>query len=160
MTPAPFTPTMILTSSGFAEGQTLPRSCTGDAGDVSPALHWGTSPEGTMAFALVCRDADAPSGTFIHWVIYNIPHTARGLREGIPRAEELNDGTAQGKNDFGRFGYNGPRPQPGKFHKYFFVLYALDAMLPVEPGIDAARLEQLMNGHILATSELVGTYRR
>ena len=160
MKPAQSAPKMTLTSPAFAEGQTLARSCTGDAGNVSPALRWSTSPEGTRAFAVICRDTDAPSGTFIHWVIYNIPETTRSLPQGIVRAEELNDGTVQGKNDFGGVGYDGPKPPPGRVHRYFFDLYALDTMLPVEPGIDAARLKQLMNGHILATAELVGTYRR
>ena len=160
MTPTQSTPTMTLTSTAFAEGQTLPRSCTGDAGDVSPAMHWSTSPDGTRSFALVCRDPDAHAGPFIHWVIYNIPETARGLPERIATTEQLKDGTVQGRNDFGSIGYGGPKPPPGKVHRYIFELYALDAMLPVEPGIDAERLKQLMNGHILGKSELVGTYRR
>jgi Raf kinase inhibitor-like YbhB/YbcL family protein len=156
----PSTPTMTLTSPAFADGEALPRSCTGDAGDVSPSLHWSTSPEGTKAFAVICRDTDAPSGTFIHWVIYNIPDTTRRLPPGIAGTGSPKDGFIQGKNDFGSIGYGGPKPPPGKVHRYFFDLYALDTMLPVEPDVDAARLKQLMNGHILATSELVGTYRR
>jgi Raf kinase inhibitor-like YbhB/YbcL family protein len=151
---------MTLTSPGFAEGHALRRTCTADGADVSPALQWGQAPAGTKSFALICRDADAPSGTFIHWLIYNIPATATGLPEGVPRQEKLTDGSIQGKNDFHVTGYNGPNPPPAREHKYPFELYALDTVLPVETGVDAARLADLMKDHVLATARLMGTYRR
>jgi Raf kinase inhibitor-like YbhB/YbcL family protein len=151
---------MTLTSPGFAEGQALRRTCTADGADVSPALHWGQAPAGTRSFVVICRDADAAGGTFMHWLIYNIPGTASGIPEGVPRQEKLDDGSIQGTNDFQVAGYNGPNPPPAREHKYYFELYALDIMLPVESGVRAARLREMMDGHILATARLMGTYRR
>ena len=151
---------MTLTSPAFAQGQTIRRSCTADGADVSPALQWNPVPSGTKSFAVTCRDTDAPRGTFIHWVIYNIPGTASGLPEALPRQETLPDGTIQGKNDFQETGYIGPKPPPARTHNYHFELYALDTMLPVETGVTAVRLHELMKGHFLATARLTGTYRR
>ena len=151
---------MTLTSPAFAQGQTIRRSCTADGADVSPALQWNPVPSGTKSFAVTCRDTDAPRGTFIHWVIYNIPGTASGLPEALPRQETLPDGTIQGKNDFQETGYIGPKPPPARTHNYHFELYALDSMLPVETGVTAVRLHELMKGHFLATARLTGTYRR
>ena len=151
---------MTLTSPAFAQGQTIRRSCTADGADVSPALQWSPVPAGTKSFAVTCRDTDAPRGTFIHWVIYNIPGTATGVPEGLPRQEVLPDGTIQGRNDFEETGYIGPKPPPARTHNYHFELYALDRMLPVETGVTAVRLHELMKGHFLATARLTGTYRR
>lgn len=151
---------MTLTGLTFTQGQALRRTCTADGADVSPALQWNRAPADTKSFALICRDADAPGGTFIHWLIYNIPATTTGLPEGVPRQEKLTDGSIQGKNDFHAIGYNGPNPPPAREHKYHFELYALDTVLPVETGVDAARLAELMKDHVLATARLMGTYRR
>jgi len=151
---------LTLTSPAFAEGQTIRRSCTADGADVSPALRWGQAPAGTKSFAVTCRDSDAPRGTFIHWVIYNIPGTATGLPEGLPRQEQLPDGSIQGMNDFQETGYIGPKPPPARTHNYHFELHALDTMLPVESGVTAARLLEMMKGHFIATARLTGTYRR
>ncbi len=151
---------LTLTSPAFAEGQTIRRSGTADGADVSPALRWGQAPAGTKSFAVTCRDSDAPRGTFIHWVIYNIPGTATGLPEGLPREEQLPDGSIQGMNDFQETGYIGPKPPPARTHNYHFELYALDAMLPVETRVTAARLLEMMKGHFVATAKLTGTYRR
>jgi len=154
---------MTLTSPAFTQGKAIPAKYTGDGQDVSPALAWAPVPESAASFALVCRDPDAPSGTFIHWVVYNIPPAKEGLAglpEALPKADKLTNGTIQGRNDFGRFGYNGPKPPPGKPHRYFFDLFALDTMLPVEPEVSAARLQAMMTGHVIATAELMGTYQR
>jgi len=151
---------MTLTSHAFIQGRTLRRTYTADGADVSPALQWGHAPAGTRSFAVICRDADAPGGTFIHWLIYNIPGTASGVPEGLPREERLNDGSIQGTNDFHVIGYNGPNPPPAREHKYYFELYALDIMLPVETGVNAARLMELTKDHVLATARLMGTSRR
>lgn len=151
---------MTLTSLAFIQGQTLRRTYTADGADVSPALQWAQVPAGAKSFAVICRDADAPGGTFIHWVVYNIPGTATGLPEGLPREEKLTDGSIQGMNDFRLTGYNGPNPPPARAHNYYFELYALDTVLPVETGINAARLMELSKDHVLATARLMGTYRR
>jgi hypothetical protein len=151
---------MTLTSPAFVEGQTIRRSCTADGADVSPELWWSPAPAGTKSFAVTCRDSDMPRGTFIHWVIYNIPGNASGVPEGLPRQEQLPDGTIQGTNDFQETGYIGPKPPPARTHNYHFELYALDTLLPFETGVTAARLHDMMKGHFLATARLTGTYRR
>jgi Raf kinase inhibitor-like YbhB/YbcL family protein len=151
---------MALISRAFIQGQTLRRTYTADGADVSPALQWNHAPAGTESFAVICRDVDAPGGTFIHWLVYNIPGTASSVPEGLPRQEKLNDGSIQGTNDFQVTGYSGPKPPPGKTHNYHFELYALDTMLPVEARVNAARLLELIQGHVLATAKLMGTYRR
>ena len=151
---------MMLTSRAFTQGQTLRRTYTADGADVSPALQWSKAPAGTKSFALICRDVDAPGGTFTHWLIYNIPGTASGIPEGLPRQEKLTDGSIQGTNDFHVAGYSGPNPLPGRPHDYHFELYALDAVLPVETGVNAARMLELMEDHVLGTARLMGIYRR
>ncbi|MGB9741724.1 MAG: YbhB/YbcL family Raf kinase inhibitor-like protein [candidate division WOR-3 bacterium] len=149
-----------LSSPAFAAGQKIPPKYTGDGEDVSPALNWDNVPEKTRSFALICSDPDAPVGTFIHWVIYDIPAEVRGLAEGLPRDGVLDNGARQGINGFRNIGYNGPKPPPGKPHRYFFRLYALDTVLEVEPGISAGRLQGLIAGHILSEAELMGVYGR
>jgi Raf kinase inhibitor-like YbhB/YbcL family protein len=151
---------MSLTSTAFTHGQTIRRACTADGEDVSPELRWSQAPAGTKSFAITCRDSDMPQGTFIHWVIYNIPCTASSVPEGLPRQERLPDGSCQGANDFHETGYIGPKPPPARTHSYHFELYALDSLLPFETGVTAVRLHELMKGHILATTRLTGTYRR
>ncbi|HTW90465.1 MAG TPA: YbhB/YbcL family Raf kinase inhibitor-like protein [bacterium] len=149
-----------LTSPALIEGRTIRRTCTADGANISPELSWGKGPAGTRSFAIIFRDVDAPGGTFTHWLIYNIPGTASGVPEGVPRQERLDDGSVQGTNDFGTVGYSGPHPPPARPHDYHFELYALDALLPVEAGVKAARLMDMMKGHVLATARLMGTYRR
>jgi Raf kinase inhibitor-like YbhB/YbcL family protein len=149
-----------LTSAAFEAGKSIPRKCTGDGEDVSPPLHWTDPPAGTQSFALVCEDPDAPRGTFIHWVAFNIPADARELREGFPRQEKSPDGTMQGKNDFGRIGYNGPKPPPGKPHRYFFKLSALAQKLDLKPSATAQELAAAARKHVLGEAQLMGTYSR
>jgi len=151
---------MVLSSPAFEQGKEISKRYTGDGEDVSPALAWEGVPEGTKSFALICSDPDAPVGTFIHWVIYNIPPATRALAEGIPKEAELADGTRQGVNGFRGIGYNGPKPPPGKSHRYFFRLYALDTVLNLEPGASAGKLQEAMAGHILGEAELMGVYGR
>jgi len=99
-------------------------------------------------------------GTWVHWVIYNIPPTATGLPEGVPARETLPDGSCQGINDFKRIGYGGPAPPPGKPHHYFFKLYALDAVIDLKLPATKKELLRAMEGHILAEGQLMGTYKR
>src|SRR3989304_2756237 len=115
-----------LTSSAFTDGSPIPARHTCDGPDVSPMLKWSGAPAGTKSFALICDDPDAPAGTWVHWVIYGIPPDTTDLPEGVPPDETLPDGSRQGKNDFGRIGYGGPCPPPGKPHRYYFKIYALD----------------------------------
>ncbi|MEN9979742.1 MAG: YbhB/YbcL family Raf kinase inhibitor-like protein [candidate division WOR-3 bacterium] len=151
-------PVLVLTSPNFADGETIPRKFTGDGEDVSPELRWDNVPSGTRSFALICSDPDAPLGTFIHWVIYDLPADVRHLPEGMPKTGVLDNGARQGVNGFRKLGYNGPKPPPGRPHRYIFRLYALDTIFGAEPGISAGRLAGMMENHIIATAELTRIY--
>ena len=148
-----------LSSPAFEAGGTIPVDYTCDGRDVSPPLRWGSAPAGTVTLALVCDDPDAPAGTWVHWVVYNIPSSREGFDEAVPTDERLSDGTLQGRNDFGRIGYGGPCP-PGGTHRYFFKLYALDTKLDLPPGARKDDLLRAMKDHVLAESELMGRYGR
>ncbi|MBI4342190.1 MAG: YbhB/YbcL family Raf kinase inhibitor-like protein [Candidatus Omnitrophica bacterium] len=151
--------TFALTSPAFAQGQPIPARYTCDGEDVSPPLAWTEPPAGTQSFALISDDPDAPAGTWVHWVLYNLPVDARTLSEGVPPTPELPDGARQGVTDFQRPGYGGPCP-PGGTHRYFFKLYALKSRLELPPRATKVQLEAAMQGCILGMTELMGTYRR
>jgi len=140
--------------------QTIPQQYTCDGADLSPPLAWSDVPDGTQSFALISDDPDAPMGTWVHWVAYNIPADSTGFPEGMAKTETLPDGTRQGITDFRAVGYGGPCPPPGKPHRYFFKLYALSTVLNLPPKATKADLLVAMNGHVLAQAELVGTYGR
>jgi Raf kinase inhibitor-like YbhB/YbcL family protein len=152
--------TMKLTSPAFQEGNTIPRKYTADGPDVSPALEWQDVPEGTRSLALICDDPDAPRGTWVHWVLFDLPADTTQLPEGVPAKETLESGARQGTNDFGKIGYGGPSPPAGKPHRYFFKLYALDAELGLAAGAKKQQVEKAMQGHILGQGQLMGTYGR
>jgi len=149
----------FLLSSAFTQGGGIPAVYTCDGDDVSPPLRWGLAPEGTACYALLCEDPDAPGGTWVHWVVYDIPGDRTSLPQGVEAAEELEDGTLQGTNSWGRIGYGGPCPPSGT-HRYYFRLYALDSRLGLAAGADADGLRHAMEGHILAEAELMGRYSR
>ncbi len=150
---------MKISSSAFKEGGMIPSRHACDGEDVSPDLAWTDPPEGTASFALICDDPDAPMGTWVHWVVYNIPKAAQGLASSVAGEEALPDGTLQGITDFRRIGYGGPCP-PGGTHRYFFKLYALDTTVALKPGATKSDLLKAMKGHILAEAVLMGRYRR
>ncbi len=147
-------------TAAFTNGGEIPKKYTCDGADLSPALHWDNAPAITQSFALIADDPDAPVGTWTHWVLWEIPAKATALQEGVPKVEGLTDSARQGRNDFKRVGYGGPCPPPGKPHRYFFKLYALDAKLDVKAGASRGELERAMKGHVLAEAELMGTYGR
>jgi len=151
---------MELKSPAFENGAEIPRKYTCDGADVSPALAWESAPAGAKTFALVADDPDAPVGTWVHWVFYDLPATTKDLAEGVAAAETLPDGAKQGLNDFRKVGYGGPCPPPGPAHRYFFKLYALDAPTNLKPRSTKQQLLDAMKGHILAEAELVGRYGR
>ncbi|HUJ43073.1 MAG TPA: YbhB/YbcL family Raf kinase inhibitor-like protein [Opitutaceae bacterium] len=151
---------MKLTSTGFADGQPIPMQYTCDGADVSPPLQWSELVPGTRSFALICDDPDAPVGTWVHWVVYGLPGTARELPEMVAATETLPNGAKQGLNDFRRVGYGGPCPPPGPPHRYFFKLYALDTELALKARATKQDLLRAMTGHILAEAQLMGTYQR
>ena len=149
-----------LTSPAFRHGTTIPKQFTGDGEDQSPPLRWSEPPSGTRSVALICDDPDAPRGTWVHWVLFNLPPQIHELEEGVPTTGTLPSGAKQGKNDFGNIGYGGPAPPKGKAHRYLFKLYALGVAVDLNPGATKAQLEAAMKGHILAEGQLMGTYRR
>lgn len=152
-----------LTSPAFPAGAGIPilHTCEGD--DVSPPLAWSDPPAGTKSLALIVDDPDAPDPAaprmvFVHWVLYNLPPAAGALAQGVAAAA-LPAGARQGSNDFRRAGYGGPCPPIGR-HRYFFKLFALDTVLPDLGAATRSQLDAAMQGHVLATAELVGTYQK
>ena len=157
--PLPESGPLTLTSPEFVEGEPIPSKFSCDSENISPMLEWTDPPAETQSFALIMDDPDAPVGLWVHWVLYNIPAEARSLPENVPGDSTLADGSIHGKNSWDRIGYGGPCP-PGGTHRYFFELYALDIVLDAEPGLTNTQLIRMMEGHILAETELMGTYTR
>lgn len=161
----PITPTEVpptpqgftLNSSVFAPSGAIPAKYTCSDQNISPPLAWGEPPANTQSFALIVEDPDA--GGYVHWVIYNIPATARGLAEALPQDELLPDGSSQGQGSDGAQGYFGPCPPSGN-HRYTFTLYALDTQLQLEPPIRRLKVATAMKDHILAQTSLEGTYQK
>jgi len=154
---------LIITSPAFQQNGTIPTQFTCDGADISPALAWSAAPSGTRSFALIVDDPDAPDPAapkliYVHWVLYNIPASVSSLAERMT-TRALPDGTLEGKNDWNRTGYGGPCPPIGR-HRYFFRLYALDCVLPDLRSPTRAQLDAAVQGHIVATAELMGTYQR
>ena len=150
---------ITLVSAAFKDGGVIPQEYTGFGRDLSPPLSWSGVPEGTRSIALICEDPDAPMGTWTHWVIYNIPPDTHGLPENVSPKETLPNGALQGRNDFRRIGYGGPKP-PSGIHRYFFKLYALDKELDLTPGVTRDQLLRAMKGHILAEGQIMGTHSK
>jgi len=148
-----------ITTRAFVPGGKIPGKYTCDGLDVSPPLAWTSVPEGTKTFAIICDDPDAPMGTWVHWVLFNLPADIQELPENIPPERELESGAKQGMNDFRKIGYGGPCP-PGGTHRYYFKLYALDTELDLEVGATKRELLKAMEGHILAEGQLMGRYER
>jgi Raf kinase inhibitor-like YbhB/YbcL family protein len=151
---------MQITSTAFAEGRPIPGQYTCSGSDVSPPLQWTGAPAGAESFAIIADDPDAPTGIWVHWVIYDLPPATTSLAENAPQLPELPGGARQGINDFGKIGYNGPCPPPGKPHHYHFKIYALDTTLDLKPGATRKKLLEAMDGHVLAEGQLMGTFQR
>src|SRR5262245_2446336 len=149
-----------LTSPAFKQGGDIPQQHTCDGADRSPPLAWTLPPPRTKAFALVCEDPDAPSGLWVHWVLWGIPAATSKLSEGVKPDPTLPDGSRHGENDFGKLGHNGPCPPRGTPHRYFWKLYALDTTPDLQPGATRQQLLDAIKGHILAETELMGRYGR
>jgi hypothetical protein len=148
-----------LTSSAFGHEQQIPQRFTCDGQDVSPPLQWADAPAGTRSFALICDDPDAPGGTWVHWIIYNIPGDFAELSDSVISGRDIEGGINQGLNSWGKVSYGGPCPPRGT-HRYFFRLYALDTMLDLKGPVDKERLLTEMEEHIVAEAELMGKYTR
>ena len=158
--PQDTTTKLLLKTTAFSPGGVIPKRFTCSGADASPALSWNDPPSRTTSFALIMDDLDAPGGNFVHWVVYNLPASLRQLPQGVPAGEDVTSGGKQGENDFPKTGYGGPCPPPGKPHRYFFRLYALDTTLNLSSPARRAEVDQAMQGHVLAKGELVGRFGR
>jgi Raf kinase inhibitor-like YbhB/YbcL family protein len=145
---------ITITSSAFSEGDKIPRLFTCDDKNVSPPLSWSGVPSNSVSLVIIMDDPDAPSGTWVHWVLYNLPGELSNLDQGA-----TGKGT-DGKNDFNRTGYGGPCPPRGSNHRYLIKVYALDTRLDLKSGATKAQVENGMRGHILAQGQLMGRYGR
>lgn len=151
---------MKLTSPAFTDGGEIPKKHTCEGQNVSPALSWADVPEGVRSFALIVDDPDAPMGTFVHWLLYDVPANTRALSESVTQGPSALAGAKQGKNGFGRLGYDGPCPPGGPAHRYYFALYALDGPLGLSPGAGRADVERAMSGRIIASAVVRGRYKK
>jgi Raf kinase inhibitor-like YbhB/YbcL family protein len=155
---------MEISSPAFGANEAIPRQYTCDGEDLSPALNWSGVPEDSVSLVVIMDDPDAPPGTWVHWVLYDVPGEAPGLPEGVPDEERLEDGAVHGLcwgvDSFNRVGYHGPCPPPGTPHRYFFRLYALDTRLGLPPRATKFEVLKAMKGHVLGQAELMGTYGR
>ena len=149
-----------VTSPAFGQGEPIAPTYTCDGEDWSPPLKWSAAPLGTKSITLIAHDPDAPGGTWVHWVLYDIPPNVTELQVSVPAQDVLPVGAKHGVNDFKRRDYGGPCPPQGSPHRYFFNVYALDIKTEFEPGKTRADLERKMKGHILAQGRLMGTYQR
>jgi len=152
-------PSLALVSSAFQNAGRIPERCTCSGLNTSPALEWTGIPGGTRSLALILDDPDAPGGTFVHWVVYNITPSSKELPEGMSASAPVINGE-QGENGRSEIGYTGPCPPPGAPHHYHFRLYALDQNLQLTPGATAEQVEAAMQGHVLGSTELVGIFER
>jgi len=149
-----------ISSSSFENNGFIPEKFTRQGEDISPQLIWKNIPEGTESFVIICEDPDAPFKTWVHWVIYDIPKDIHELKEGIPKEKILTFGAKQGVNDFGDIGYGGPCPPPGKPHRYFFKIFALNKKLNLPPGLTKEEILETIKDCILEEAELMGKYKR
>ncbi len=145
-----------LKSKGFSNEEYIPQKYSGQGDDVSPQLSWSDVPEKTKSFAIICDDPDAPIGDWVHWIVYDIPADVTTLAEAVI----LPPAIKQGKNDFGNQNYGGPMPPPGKPHRYFFKIFALDTQLNLPAGLTKKDLLTEMQEHIIAKDEIIGLYKR
>ncbi len=151
---------IVVKSPAFEEGTVIPAIYTCEGEDISPEIIWSNFPPNTQSFVLIMEDPDAPMGTFTHWVVYDIPPTINGLPENFPKIPEV-DGIKQGINDFGRVGYGGPCPPPGKPHRYFFIVLALDIpTLGLPAGEHHSVVREAIEGHIISEGYTMGVYQR
>jgi Raf kinase inhibitor-like YbhB/YbcL family protein len=147
-------------SSAFEDGEEIPIECTCFGKDISPELSWSKVPNETKSITIIMEDVDTPKRPMTHWIIFNIPAKIQNLPEGVPKGGQLKDGIKQGRTDFNELGYEGPCPQSGKAHRYYFRIYALDKMLEIMAGSMRGQVENFIAGHILAEGDIVGIYTR
>ena len=144
--------------SAFGNGQPIQRVYTGDGADESPPLRWTAAPKSAKSIAIICFDPDAPRGTWYHWLLFNLSPKLTSLKGNVAKTDAVEDGGAQGINDFKHIGYNGPNPPPGAKHRYYYRVMALDERLPVAPGADKEKIIAALKEHIIAQGETMGVY--
>jgi Raf kinase inhibitor-like YbhB/YbcL family protein len=150
---------LVLHSASLRDGR-FPEAFTCTGANTSPALNWNQPPAGTKSLTLILNDPDAPSGTFVHWVLFNLPAATASLPAGLPAQPQLPDGSRQGRNDFGDIGYEGPCPPGHSQHHYLFMLFALDTKLNLAPGATRDQIDAAMRGHIVARGSLAASFSR
>ena len=150
--------TIQVLSKAFSNGGAIPARFTCDGPNLSPDLAWSNVPPGTKSLVVICDDPDAPVGTWVHWVLFDLPASEKGLAEGLQTAAP--SPARHGLNSWSHIGYGGPCPPLGKSHRYFFKIYALDAPLGLPAGATKAQVLEAMKGHVLAQGEIMGTYQR
>jgi Raf kinase inhibitor-like YbhB/YbcL family protein len=151
---------LSIQSTAFVANGLIPVAYTCSGDDKSPPLAWSGVPAATKVMALIVRDPDAPMGSYVHWVLYNLPADVTKLPAAIPAIATLESGAEQGVNGRGASAYQGPCPPPGPVHHYHFRIYALDVRLNLTAGANAGEVEQALKGHVLASADLVGTFAR
>lgn len=149
-----------VSSKSFSAGADIPKKYTCDGQNISPELAWENLPDGTISVAVLLEDPDAPGGTFTHWLMYDLPLGMQTVAEGVPAAGEIPGGGLQGLNDFGKVGYGGPCPPPGRPHRYIFRVLALDKTLGLPSRASKDSVQQAMRGHLLAEGNLMGKFGR
>jgi Raf kinase inhibitor-like YbhB/YbcL family protein len=153
-------PALLIHSEDFTGNEPIPVAYTCSGENRSPQLSWSGMPAATKTLALIVRDPDAPIGSYVHWVLFDLPANVSGLPEAVPALPSIAQGGMQGRNGSGKIGYQGPCPPPGPTHHYHFRLYALDRSLNLTPDATAAEVEAALAGHVVAAGELVGTFAR
>lgn len=151
---------MLIASDAFSQNEMIPEKYTCEGQNISPKIKIPDASDKAKTFVLIMEDTDAPGGTFVHWVMYNMPAYKLEIKEGVTKLEKLTDGTMQGKNDYGKIGYDGPCPPPGSTHRYYFKLYGIDEFVQVPPGLTKDQLEAVIKGHIVDQAELIGLYKK
>ncbi len=149
-----------LTSPAFLDGEFIPKDYSCEGKDLSPQLNWNNPTDGTVSYALICDDPDAPNGTWIHWVVFDIPASDTSILAGEEDLPIFENGMKQGTTSFQRIGYGGPCPPSGKPHRYFFKLYALDFLTELKAGATKEDVLKIIDGHVLNQTELIGLYKR
>lgn len=151
---------LTVTSKTITEGKTIPTKNTGDGKDISPDLTWSKPPATAKSIAITCEDPDAPGGTWFHWILFNLKPTTTVLNENVAKTGSLPDGSAQGVNDFGKPGYNGPAPPKGQEHRYNFKVFALDTKLDLKALCNKKQFYEALSGHVVGRGKLTGLYKR
>ncbi len=148
-----------ITTTAFEYGASIPQKHTCEGDNTSPPLRWDESPKGTITYALIMEDPDAPGGTFTHWIVYNIPGDATELEKIIPIEKHLDNKAIQGKNDFGKIGYGGPCPPKGEEHRYYFKIFALKKKIAPESANKREDFYEAIEGSVLDEAMYMGRYR-